>query len=762
MIISVIPIMAQPTPPAIWIEPATNSFNTASHNIGDQFTVVVWVETTADSYTWQVTVTFDPSHLNVVDGGVDYTGTGKSLFFTPKGTIPVVPIINNATGIVQHGESLVGADFRVAGRDSLFYITFVIMAAPPIGGSISSLISAGPSADTFVLDPNLDEITGFNFGDSTFEFIWSAPPAPYLAVDPPLRVYDQYSIWNGTTFDEEIYVMGISGGWFLDNVTLQLTYNSALLQVNGIVVDPFWTGPNNVGIVPGDITIEVDNPTSTPSGDVLIATVTFEIIYQGTAPPDPAGFHTDSPLDLNNYFLGSSAGIEISTSAEVDGLVQVYSYQALEPPHLEVSSVTMGPGPSRGREFNVTVSMVNLDWHWNLVGIQFRLGYNATLIEPVAAYEGPFMPYWASMAPGSLGTFWTAYFEPDGTYGPHVLVGNMVLPNGTGMWNLPLPDGSGVIAIITFKVLYQSFGEPDIVSDLLIVEQLAVGLDNLDDQNVIEIALNPPVNGTYTITTDLPGRMIDLYGGAVNMGYGSLPFPEPYGGQGPNMPMDLVLPQSWVQLCVNVTYNYWPVQHKLVGFEVQNSTADCDDPDPEFTTFVKLFAFTDENGVACVGFRMPWPCDDPEGQLFGLWRVTATVSVGDVVMTDVMDFKYDYLIHITKVTTDLFEYDHGWPVEICIEYKTWAMQDYPVVFTIVIKDELGVPIGMAIIEGTVGGAVWCQYKYYRDCVVIYIPKWAYAGIATIHVNAFDKEPIDGGVPVTPEYTPAPTIAIQPY
>jgi hypothetical protein len=137
--------MAQPTPPAIWIEPTSNSFNTATHNIGEQFTVVVWVETTADSYTWQVTVTFDPTHLDVADGGVDYTGTGKSLFFTPKGTIPVVPIVNNATGIVQHGESLVGADFRAPGRDSLFYITFVIIAAPPMGGSLNSLIVAGPS-----------------------------------------------------------------------------------------------------------------------------------------------------------------------------------------------------------------------------------------------------------------------------------------------------------------------------------------------------------------------------------------------------------------------------------------------------------------------------------------------------------------------------------------------------------------------------------------------------------------------------------------
>jgi hypothetical protein len=62
------------------------------------------------------------------------------------------------------------------------------------------------------------------------------------------------------------------------------------------------------------------------------------------------------------------------------------------------------------------------------------------------------------------------------------------------------------------------------------------------------VPLDYPRNGTYTITPAVLGRIIDLYGGAINSGYGAIIFPAPYGGQGPNQPMDLVIPQSEVHL----------------------------------------------------------------------------------------------------------------------------------------------------------------------------------------------------------------------
>jgi len=214
--------------------------------------------------------------------------------------------------------------------------------------------------------------------------------------------------------------------------------------------------------------------------------------------------------------------------------------------------------------------------------------------------------------------------------------------------------------------------------------------------------------------------------------------------------MDLVIPQSEVHLFAKVTYNYWPVQSKLVSFEVI---------DPHGSTWAKFTATTDSNGVAYVAFRMPWTCENPE-DLFGVWTVVATCSLGDQIITDTMTFHYDYLVHIWKVTTDKYEYNHLEPVSITIKYGTHAMQTYPVLFSVVIKDEMGVPVGIQTIKLDVGGAKYCTYKNSTITLKVEIPKWAYAGIATIHANAFDKEPANGGFAWCPEATTK--ICIQPY
>ena len=341
----------------------------------------------------------------------------------------------------------------------------------------------------------------------------------------------------------------------------------------------------------------------------------------------------------------------------------------------------------------------------------------------------------------------------------------MILPDDNGVWHDPLPDGSGVIATITFRLIGgQSYGEQPVVTPLTFVEELAIGLDNMVSQNIVPVALSASVPGCVTITTDFPGRIIDLYGGAVNSGWGPLTFEynsttygpnwqfeRPYGGEGPNAPMDVVEPQSWVYLWANVTYNYWPVQHKNVAFEIQ---------EPDGTVYTKLSAFTDTYGMAGVGFRMPWPCVDPES-LFGVWHITATVQLADVIINDTMAYHYDYLVHIWKVTTDKFQYNHDECVQVHIEYGSHAQQTYPLLLVVSIVDNLGVTVGIATIQTTVGGTVFCQYKNSSADVTICLPKWAYAGIATIHVNGFDIEPSQGGVAITPEWV-GPTIAIQPY
>jgi hypothetical protein len=80
--------------------------------------------------------------------------------------------------------------------------------------------------------------------------------------------------------------------------------------------------------VPGTVDIIVRNPSSNPSGNVLIATLNFEVIFQLIAPPATAGTFNETAIDIRDYELWDTS-ILIPTDPEVDGLVRIYAYVLL-------------------------------------------------------------------------------------------------------------------------------------------------------------------------------------------------------------------------------------------------------------------------------------------------------------------------------------------------------------------------------------------------------------------------------------------------
>ena len=112
----------------------------------------------------------------------------------------------------------------------------------------------------------------------------------------------------------------------------------------------------------------------------------------------------------------------------------------------------------KGEIFTVNITIDNVNASQRLVGVQFRLGYNDTLLEVVNVAEGSFMkdPRW-----NLYGTFCTYYIEPEskrpnGTIiaPPHVSVGVVLLPNASGVYQ-NFPYGDGTLATMTFKAVYQ-------------------------------------------------------------------------------------------------------------------------------------------------------------------------------------------------------------------------------------------------------------------------------------------------------------------
>ena len=768
-----------PTPPpddiAMWIEPTDIDLSTAEpqYTIGYRFNVTVWGKSNVETKGWQFWLRYNGLILNATGAWYclpDGTGSasGPSEFMTGAGaTMPVAPSFK--VGRLDFGESWMAAPYVPPKPDGarMAIVEFEILAVPDKGQTLETWLDISWAA-------NPDTSGAWIFGsdgtyyytayDAHYTFEWSPPPSPGLMVDPSSRLFDRYTIWNGTTFTETVKLTDLAAAWFLTNVSFTLTYDPAELELVDVTGNTAaWDVALDIDTsVAGEIAVYAETSQDL-SGDVDIITVTFNISDQEIFPD----------VDVLTLGLeGVSAydhTLEITVDPIVPATITIEGYLAVAMPWMEVkpSETTLNPGGEfvKHTTFQVEVTINRLHFAWKLVGVEFRLLYDDSVLKVVKVEEGPYL---SNFAP--YGTWFCSYVEPD-YYGPHVLVGNLILPNATGQWETVAGDEeggpleNGTIAIITFKVIRQTVKFPP-----EIIDTAEFGLFNIRmvdyTGSLIPVDYSKVVNGTYQAWSGSQlGRFIDVYGGASNGGYGPFPdpFPPGYGGQGLNQPMDLVIPQSEVVLYANVSYNYWPVQQKDVCFEVEGPYDHINGelvPRPNHFVLLKETARTDENGVAKITFAMPWPCEDPES-LLGVWKVTATVNIRDVVVNDTLYFYYDYLVHIFNVTTDKFYYKHCETVEITIEYGSRSMQEYPALFVAAIKDELNVVIGMSKDSQTVGGAEFCTFATGNVTLSIHVEKWAFAGYADIYIGCYDKDPTEGGFAWYPKVVEEDAIYIEP-
>jgi hypothetical protein len=731
----------------IYLDPATNP-PTADPYIGYKWTVTAWLVDVSDLWAFQVKViiTNESPYENIVNitncwkplGDPQYVFYGLT---TVGGAIPDVLDDPDSDSYMEEalvGDSLVSGQTPVtgAGPFKLAVFEFEITAAPGKYETLTCDFSID-NADTYLLDSSLAQISTLKTG-ATYEWAWQPPEVnPYMAVVPDLLEFDQYHDWIGTTFDVDIYIMQLDVGWALHNASFKLSYNNTLTEIVSIVVDPLWVDVILDTSVPGVIDF-FGNASTTPSGDVLVFTVTFSILTQGASPPRAVGAYDKSDLVFYDVVLMNTVG-PITTEPSVNGEVRVYCKLALPLPWLEVvpAESILGPdlvvGDQYGKTFQVAVDIKSLHFAWYLVGVQFRLSFDTSLVEVVNVEEGPYLAQFNNTVDPPY-TYFISYVElGDPIYGDHVLVGDLLLPNAEGEWTVfpggdwvmgdePIPpEANGTIAIITFRPLVQSWTET-YTGEFNIIQVV------LADQNADPISYDPPQNGTLTILPiEAVGRMIDVW----------MQYPSPYGGQGLMNPADLVVPQQLITLTAKVTYNWWPVPQKLVTFHVY---------DDDGNLFTNLQGMTDDYGHVTVEFRMPYYNAE---DFFGVWTVNATVEVAEEVVFDIMQFHFDWLVRTWKVTTDKEEYMHLETIYITVEYGTHAQQNYEVTLKIAIFDELGYSIGIAYASLTIGGAGFNYYKNRTAIITIRVSRQAAAGQATIKVY-FLQGGAYSGTAITPE------------
>jgi len=66
-------------------------------------------------------------------------------------------------------------------------------------------------------------------------------------------------------------------------------------------------------------------------------------------------------------------------------------------------------------------------------------------------------------------------YPDDPLYGSHVAIGILLLPNELGQWEA-FPEGSGVLATVTFKVVYQHVGleNPPLSCNLTLIDTMII------------------------------------------------------------------------------------------------------------------------------------------------------------------------------------------------------------------------------------------------------------------------------------------------
>ena len=482
-----------------------------------------------------------------------------------------------------------------------------------------------------------------------------------------------------------------------------------------------------------------------------LAVLTLKII-QGVSVGGPVS--VTCSLDFMNLgadtFMLNALGVDIAFTPNS----ATYLYEWIEPtnrPRFSLVPSTIKP-LAIGDVFSVDVMVSNVDPNWEITAFQFSIMWNTSLMEPTA-------PVFAN------GSFLEAfqYFTPDGViyatdFNTHArpppqtpilpdynfsMVGTLLLPDPAtnDTYHPPFPSGGGRLGTFYFKAIYETISPIEYWSAIQFILEDFLVLNHYND----DIGYDSSTGAAYRAPMKVLGLSIDVY----------TQYDYPFGGQGGNMTSDSFGPQQQVELFALVTYNEYPVQQKLVGFQVYHQGA------TQGYNFARE-GTTDTEGIAHISFRLPWPCNDPVNEIFGWWYVNATVEVAEQVVVDNLKFWVWWPVEVVSIEpkfTSVTQTKQGTTMDFQMHYRRYDALPVDVLLTATVYDELGFFIGSAFLFTTVSNDPVAYdvlgnpipNDYYWD-FTISIPSNAVVGKCTVFGNAFSNWPWLGGYPYCPEVT----------
>jgi len=695
----------------VYIDPPKVEKYTDTTAVGSTFKVYLKIGNFTDLFGYQYKIAWNKTVLNLVNIK-DYIPAGwVNPFVATNETNNDFNLTDGQSWFVI--TKTTGPTFN--GSMTIREMTFQIMSAPPagLGNYLYSKI------DIFKSIWGDSKATPIPHGlyDGEFYYYYVMPAKPTITVGTFTATF------VGQEFDIPVTISGVDAVWKVADVRFNVTYNTTMLDALSVAEGAFFSSFGTTTFTytitegttgyTGEVYARVEltalnTPGVYPSGSGILAKIHFNATY------GEVGKELTSDLILHDVTVEDFFNVNIGYKALVNGWAKVAIPSpakkaiGVEPPETTVVD--------EGIVFNIDVWVYNISSVDKLFGVQFDLYYDPTLLEFLAASPGPFLKLFPWKPPPNDVYF---FVYPHSNY---VRIATGLLDGGPVPPGYVFPYGDGSVAVFTFKSVYGLPGST--LSCALDIQKPIFGSYPMGEKIPVELIHD----GMYYITLDK--RYIDAY----------TQYPYPYGGQKRLHDADAYAPQDLVIVHALVTYNRWPVQNKLVEFEIHGPTNDI------YNIILYRTAFTDENGIATIDFRVDWPCEDPETIVFGTWTVYAAVDLDQIKVVDVIQFEVGWLIKITKITFNEAEYRHGWHMTVTLTYTSISEQLRPAVFTVTIYDDAGYGLGSMtmVVPSVMKGTFTVELTCFR------IPKWARAGIATAYANAFTGYPTACGVPYCPE------------
>jgi hypothetical protein len=423
-------------------------------------------------------------------------------------------------------------------------------------------------------------------------------------------------------------------------------------------------------------------------------------------------------------------------------------------------SFKLQPSPikplKKGDTFTVDVMVSGVDPGAEIIGFQYSIMWDTSLIAPTAPYfaNGSFLETFQYNEGGVIyATDINAHNRPPpdnpiAVGWNYSTVGEILMTDSlaNNTYHAPFPSGSGRLGTFYFKAIYDTVAPIQIISSIDFIPEDFLVLSALGENFGYKTATGAVY---YAPMTSL-GLAIDLY----------TQYPDPYGGQGGNMTSDSFSPQQEINLCAKLTYNDFGVPGKLVAFEITHKSNASD-----VTFHFAREATTDANGVACITFKIPWNGPDSAGDVFGWWYVNATGDVGGDTTVDNLRFYVWWPVEVTSIEPKFSSATQrvgggGDPMNFTMVYLTYHIQPQDVLLTGTIHDELQFFIGSSDTLTTVNAPDYTATLPWTEepptpgtfdwNFTVPLSPNAVVGKGTAFGNAFNTWPWNGGVAYCPE------------